>query len=43
MLAFAMMAAIRHRANNAPAQQTIPGIFAIRRRSSGGPFRKSAA
>jgi SRSO17 transposase len=43
MLAFAMMAAIRHRANRAPAQQTIPGIFAIRRRSSHGPFRKSAA
>jgi SRSO17 transposase len=44
MLAFAMMAAIRHRANNAPVQQTIPGIFAIRRRrSSAGPFRKSAA
>jgi SRSO17 transposase len=43
MLAFAMMAAIRHRANNAPAQQTIHGIFAIRRHSSAGPFKKSAA
>jgi SRSO17 transposase len=43
MLAFAMMAAIRHHANNAPAQQTIPGILVTRRRSSGGPFRKSAA
>ena len=42
MLAFAMMAAIRHHANRAPAQQTIPGIFAARR-SSAGPFRKSAA
>lgn len=42
MLAFAMMAAIRHRANNAPAKQTIPGIFAARRLSA-GPFRKSAA
>jgi SRSO17 transposase len=44
MLAFAMMAAIRHRANNIPAQQTIHGILATRsRRSSAGPFRKSAA
>jgi SRSO17 transposase len=42
MLAFAMMAAIRHRANTAPVQQTIPGIFAARRLSD-GPFRKSAA
>jgi SRSO17 transposase len=42
MLAFAMMAAIRHRANIAPVQQTIPGIFAARRLSA-GPFRKSAA
>jgi SRSO17 transposase len=42
MLAFAMMTAIRHHANNAPAQQTIPGILATRRRSSAGPFRKSA-
>jgi len=40
MLAFAMMAAIRHRA--ATAQQTIPGIF-VARRLSAGPFRKSAA
>lgn len=43
MLAFAMMAAIRNHANSAPAQQTIPGILVTRRRSSGGPFRKSAA
>ena len=43
MLAFAMMAAIRHRANNAPAKQTIHGIFVTRRRLSDGPFRKSAA
>ena len=28
MLAFAMMAAIRHRANTTPTQQTIPQIFA---------------
>ena len=42
MLAFAMMAAIRHHANKAPSKQTIPGIFAARRLSS-GPFRKSAA
>jgi SRSO17 transposase len=42
MLAFAMMAAIRHRANNAAAQQTAPGIFAGRRLYA-GPFRKSAA
>jgi SRSO17 transposase len=42
MLAFAMMAAIRHRANTAPVQQTAPGIFAARRLSA-GPFRKSAA
>jgi len=42
MLAFAMLAAIRHRANNAPAKQTIPGIFAARRLYA-GPFRKSAA
>jgi len=43
MLAFAMMAAIQHRANTMPAQQTAPRIFAIRRRLSAGPFRKSAA
>jgi SRSO17 transposase len=42
MLAFATMAAIRHRANTAPVQQTAPGIFAARRLSA-GPFRKSAA
>ena len=43
MLAFAMMAAIRHRANAVPAQQTIPRILVTRRRSSAGPFRRSAA
>jgi len=43
MLAFAMMAAIRHRANTAPAQQTKPRIFVARRLSSDGPSRKSAA
>jgi SRSO17 transposase len=42
-LARAMMAAIRHRANSAPVRQTIPGILAACRSSSGGPFRKSAA
>ena len=42
MLAFAMMAAIRHRANTMPNKQTIPQIFAGRRLSA-GPFRKSAA
>jgi len=44
MLAFAMMAAIRHHANNPPVQQTIPGILITRRHCSyGGLFRKSAA
>ena len=42
MLAFAMMATIRHRANEMPAQQTIPQIF-VTRRLSAGPFRKFAA
>ena len=42
MLAFAMMAAIRHRANTMPNKQTIPRIFAGRPLSA-GPFRKSAA
>jgi SRSO17 transposase len=42
MLAFAMMATIRHRANAMPAQQTIPQIF-VARRLSAGPFRKFAA
>ena len=42
MLAFAMMAAIRHRANTMPNKQTIPQIFAGRRLSA-GLFRKSAA
>ena len=42
MLAFAMMATIRHRANAMPAQKTIPQIF-VARRLSAGPFRKFAA
>ena len=42
MLAFAMMAAIRHRANTVPTQQTRPQIL-VTRRLSAGPFRKSAA
>jgi len=42
MLAFAMMAAIRHRANTTPNKQTMTQIFAGRRLSA-GPFRKSAA
>ena len=42
MLAFAMMATIRHRANAMPTQQTIPQIF-VARRLSAGPFRKFAA
>jgi SRSO17 transposase len=43
MLAFAMMAAIRLRANAAPPQQTKLRIFTAPRRSSGGLSRKSAA
>jgi len=35
MLAFAMMAAIRHRANTMPNKQTIPQIFVTRRLSAG--------
>jgi SRSO17 transposase len=42
MLAFAMMAAIRYRANTIPNKQTIPQIF-VARRLSAGPSRKSAA
>src|SRR5271157_177690 len=42
MLAFAMTATIRHRANTMPTQQTIPQIF-VARRLSAGPFRKFAA
>ena len=42
MLAFAMMVAIRHRANTMPTQQTRPQIL-VGRRLSAGPFRKSAA
>jgi len=40
MLAFAMMAAIRYRANTIPNKQTIPQIF-VARRLSAGPSRKS--
>jgi SRSO17 transposase len=43
MLAFAMMAAIRHRANRAPPQQTKPRILTLRRASFDGLSRKSAA
>jgi SRSO17 transposase len=43
MLAFAMMAAIRHHANTAPPQQTKPRILTVPRHSSDGPSRKSAA
>jgi SRSO17 transposase len=42
MLAFAMTATIRHRANTMPTQQTIPQIF-VARRLSAGQFRKFAA
>ena len=42
MLAFAMVATIRHRANAMPTQQTIPQIF-VARRLSAGPFKKFAA
>jgi SRSO17 transposase len=42
MLAFAMMAIIRHHAN-AAALQTLPSVSRRRRTSSGGPPRKSAA
>jgi SRSO17 transposase len=42
MMAFAMMATIRHRTNAMPTQQTIPQIF-VARRLSAGPFRKFAA
>ena len=41
MLAFAMMATIRHRANAMPAQQTNTPIF-VARRLSAGPFRNSS-
>ena len=43
MLAFAMMATIRHHANTAAALQTLPLVSRTRRPSSGGPSRKSAA
>ena len=43
MLAFAMMAIIRHHANTAAALQTLPRVSRTRRPSSGGPSRKSAA
>ena len=41
MLVFAMMAAIRHRANTMPNKQTKPQIF-LARRISAGRSRKSA-
>ena len=43
MLAFAMMAAIRHRANNARPKQTPEPRILAGYRLSAGPFRKSAA
>jgi SRSO17 transposase len=43
MLAFAMMAAIRHRANNARLKQTPEPRILAGYRLSAGPFRKSAA
>ncbi len=43
MLAFAMMATIRHRANFLPASQTIRRPSRAARHSSAGQFRKSAA
>jgi hypothetical protein len=43
MLAFAMMAAIRHRANTAPPQKTLSAAKPPTRRRSDGPSRRSAA
>ena len=43
MLAFAMMASIRHHANVAVALQTPPGVSRRRQLSSDGPSKKSAA
>ena len=43
MLAFAMMATIRHHANMPGRLQTPPSVSRTRRPSSGGPSRKSAA
>lgn len=43
MLAFAMMATIRHHANTPDASKTLAGVSRRRRPSSGGPSRKSAA
>jgi SRSO17 transposase len=43
MLAFAMMAVIRHRANAAPLKKTLPRLAKQPRSSSAGRSRKSAA
>jgi SRSO17 transposase len=43
MLAFAMLAAIRHRANAPPPQKTVMGLTRARRTSSAGRSRRSAA
>src|SRR5487761_898597 len=43
MPAFAMMAAIRHRANAVPLKKTLPSLRTKRRSSSAGRSRKSAA
>jgi SRSO17 transposase len=43
MLAFAMMAIIRHRANAVPLKKTLPRLRAVKPSSSAGRSRKSAA
>ena len=43
MLAFAMMARVRHHANAAAPPKTLPRLPRLRRTSSAGPSRKSAA
>jgi len=43
MLAFAMIASIRHHVNTPGRLQTLPDVSRRRRPSSGGPSRKSAA
>ena len=43
MLAFAMMAAIRHHANNIQPRQTVKPRILAGRRLSAGPYKKSAA
>jgi SRSO17 transposase len=43
MLAFAMMAVIRHRANAVPLKKTLPRLAKQPRSSSAGRSRKSAA